>query len=58
MIVSKSTNFQFQGRDGLIEAGYEPSKVDRLLSDLSILPAGNMLLTFSEAAAFTDEAGD
>ena len=47
-----------RGRDGLIEVGYEPSEVDRLLSDLSILPAGNMLLTFSEAAAFTAEAGD
>ena len=45
-----------RGRDGLIEVGYEPSEVDRLLNDLSILPAGNMLLTFSEAAAFTAEA--
>ena len=45
-----------RGRDGLIEVGYEPSEVDRLLNDLSILPAGSMLLTFSEAAAFTAEA--
>ena len=45
-------------RDGLVKVGYAPSDVDRLLNDLSILPAGNMLLTFSEVEAVTAEAGD
>tara|TARA_Y100000766_G_C18811862_1_gene558422 strand:- start:56 stop:1066 length:1011 start_codon:yes stop_codon:yes gene_type:complete len=47
-----------RARDGLIKVGYAPSEVDRLLNDLSILPAGNMLLTFSEVEAVTAGAGD
>ena len=47
-----------RARHGLIKVGYAPSEVDRLLNDLSILPAGNMLLTFSEVEAVTAGAGD
>ena len=47
-----------KGRDGLIKVGYVPPEVDRLLNDLSILPARTVLLTFSENEAVTAGVGD
>ena len=47
-----------RGRAGLIMVGYDVTDVDRLVSNLSILPLDDLVLTFSDIVPSSYIAGD
>tara|TARA_B100000945_G_scaffold234160_1_gene190405 strand:- start:661 stop:993 length:333 start_codon:yes stop_codon:yes gene_type:complete len=47
-----------RGRAGLIMVGYDPTDVDRLVSNLSVLPLDELILTFTDIVPSSHVAGD